>query len=71
MSPASINTSELIAKNINPLLSSTRDVFEMMLDCTAVRRGLSLKTKNSPDKEFSAVIGITGNASGTIVLIAR
>tara|TARA_R100000789_G_scaffold100445_1_gene110699 strand:- start:40708 stop:40860 length:153 start_codon:yes stop_codon:yes gene_type:complete len=32
---------------------------------------MSPASVNSPDKEFSAVIGITGNASGTIVLIAR
>ncbi|HCS55882.1 chemotaxis protein CheX [Rubinisphaera sp.] len=71
MSTATKHTSELTAKIINPLLSSTRDVFEMMLDCTPVRSGLSLKTKNSPENELSAVIGITGNASGTIVLSVK
>ncbi|TWT64318.1 chemotaxis protein CheX [Rubinisphaera italica] len=71
MSTAIKQTSELTAKIINPLLASTKDVFEMMLDCTPTRSGLSLKTKNSPEYELSAVIGITGNALGTIVLSVK
>ncbi|HCS50917.1 chemotaxis protein CheX [Rubinisphaera sp.] len=71
MTTAIKRTSEITAKIVNPLLSSTKDVFETMLGCTPVRSGLSLKTRNNPEHELSAVIGITGNAVGTIVLSVK
>ncbi|HBN78853.1 MAG TPA: chemotaxis protein CheX [Planctomycetaceae bacterium] len=71
MSTAIKKTSELTAQIINPLVTSTKDTFEMMLECTPKRGGLSLKTKHVPEYELSAVIGITGNAVGTIVLSVK
>jgi len=53
---------------VNPVISSTRNVFEMMLGCTPRRTGLMLKGENAPKHELSAVIGITGKAAGTIIV---
>ena len=71
MSTATKQTSELTVRIVNPLLLSTKEVFETMLDCTPVRSGLSLKIRNSPEYELSAVIGITGIVVGTIVLSVK
>jgi len=61
-------SSALTATCINPVLTATRQVFETMLNCTPTRRGLALKESGVPGFELSAVVGITGKASGTIVL---
>ncbi|VAX35831.1 Chemotaxis protein CheX [hydrothermal vent metagenome] len=61
-------TSSLTAEYINPIIKATVDVFEMMLECTPRRTGLSLKSNTSPSYELSAVIGVSGKAAGTIVL---
>jgi chemotaxis protein CheX len=53
---------------MNPVISATRNVFEMMLGCSPKRKGLMLKEEGAPRHEISAVIGITGRASGTLVL---
>ncbi len=59
---------ELTAEYVNPLITATRDVFEMMLGCTPVRTGLRLKRSGEPSPEVNAVIGISGNAAGTVVV---
>ena len=61
-------TSSLTADYINPIISATTDVFEMMLGCTPKRTGLTLKADCCPLYELSAVIGVSGKAAGTIVL---
>lgn len=53
---------------INPVITSTRNVFDMMLGATAKRTGLKLKTENTPEYDVSAVIGMTGLVQGTMVL---
>jgi len=53
---------------INPVIQSTIDVFQMMLDCKARRTDLQLKTSTKPMHELSAIIGVSGKASGTYVL---
>ena len=53
---------------VNPVIAATRNVFEMMLECTPRRTGLWLKEAETPGHAVSAVIGITGEASGTIVV---
>lgn len=60
---SSINTADYV----NPVIRSTREVFEMMLGCTPTRTGLMLKGENSPRHEVSAVIGVTGKIVGTII----
>ncbi len=53
---------------INPVISSTKNVFEMMLEAKVARTGLQLKSDNTPAHEVSAVIGLAGMVQGTIVL---
>ena len=53
---------------VNPVIVATRNVFEMMLECTPRRTGLWLKEGEASDHAVSAVIGVTGEASGTIVV---
>ena len=53
---------------VNPVISATRNVFEIMLGCSPQRKGLMLKGEGTPRHEMSAVIGITGRTSGTLVL---
>jgi chemotaxis protein CheX len=60
--------SETTDEFVNPIISSTISVFEMMLECTPRRTGLSLKSDPIPQHELSAVIGISGKAAGTLVL---
>jgi chemotaxis protein CheX len=58
----------LLAEYVNPVIRSTKDVFEMMLGCTPKRTGLKMKDETCPPYAVSGVIGITGNAAGTIVV---
>lgn len=67
-SSPTLSKSELTAEFVNPIISSTISVFEMMLGCTPKRTGLSLKQDVIPQHELSAVIGISGKAAGTLVL---
>ncbi len=65
-------TSRLTAAIVNPLMGSTRDVFTMMLGCEPVRESLTLRNSKVPAYDLSAVIGITGGATGTVVFsVAR
>lgn len=68
MTTAAPPTSSKTAEYINPVISSTRNVFETMLDCTVTRTGLMLNETMVPRHELSAVIGVTGKAAGTIVV---
>jgi len=68
MSAAIATSSSLTAECVNPVISATRTVFETMLGCTPVRSALSLKETKASRYDISAVIGITGKASGTIVV---
>ncbi len=61
-------TSLATAEYVNPLISATKSVFEMMLNCTPVRTSLRLRTSEDTRFEVSAVIGISGRAVGTVVL---
>lgn len=58
----------LTAEYVNPLISSTREVFQIMLGCTPSRTGLHLKQPGETSPEVSAVIGISGGAAGTVVV---
>ena len=53
---------------INPFVTSAVKVFATMLDCHLERGQLYLKGNSQPDFEISGVIGLSGNASGTVVL---
>lgn len=64
----SVRPAALTAEYINPVISATRSVFEMMLDCVPTRTGLRLKTQGEASQEVSAVIGVSGSAAGTIIV---
>lgn len=61
-------TSALTAEYVNPIITATRSVFEMMLGCVPTRTGLRLKEPGEQSHDVSAVIGISGRAQGTIVV---
>jgi len=56
------------AEYINPFISSLGNAFRTMLDCDVERGQLMLKDDCSPKHEVSGVIGLSGNAVGTVVL---
>lgn len=53
---------------INPFLTSAISAFETMLDCTLTRGTPYIKDGSQPEHEVSGVIGLSGNAKGTVVL---
>jgi chemotaxis protein CheX len=56
------------AEYINPFISSAVEVFSTMLDCEITRGKLSLSTGHQPTLDISGVVGLSGKASGTVVL---
>lgn len=61
-------TSVITAELVNPILVATRHVFETALGCSPVRTGLALHRDPGDQREISAVIGMSGQLAGTIVL---
>ncbi len=53
---------------INPFLQATVNVFDTMLNCRLQRGTPFLKGGPQPLYEVSGVIGLSGNAKGTVVL---
>lgn len=53
---------------INPFVLSTLDVFSTMLGCKLTRGELSLNNNFHPAYDISGIIGLTGRASGTVVV---
>ena len=53
---------------INHFISSTSNVFSTMLNCPVKRVSLELKELPHPTHEVSAVIGLSGRVSGSVVL---
>jgi chemotaxis protein CheX len=56
------------AEFINPFVCAAVDVFSTMLDCELVRGQLSLNANFQPKHEVTGVIGLSGKASGTVVV---
>jgi chemotaxis protein CheX len=56
------------ADYVNPVIQSAIDVFAKMLSCKAKRVDLKLKDSTTPMYELSAIIGVSGKATGTYVL---
>jgi chemotaxis protein CheX len=56
------------ADYINPFLSATVHVFSKMLSCPLERGEPYLKNRTQPTYEISGIIGLSGNALGTVVL---
>ncbi len=53
---------------INPFIESVVHVFKTALGCDIERKSLYLKDSAVPSHEVSAVIGLSGKASGVVVL---
>jgi chemotaxis protein CheX len=56
------------AEYINPFVSAAVEVFSTMLKCDLVRGPLSLNANFQPAHEVSGIIGLSGRASGTVVV---
>ena len=56
------------ADYINPFISSLINTFETMLGCTLTRGQLYLKTPDTKLHDVSGIIGLSGQAQGTVVL---
>ncbi len=56
------------AEYINPFITSLGTVFRTMLQCEVKRGQISLKNQSQPNYPISGVIGLSGNAVGTVVL---
>ena len=56
------------AEYINPFITSIISVFDTMLNCELTHGKLFLKTNHCPEHEISGIIGLSGKASGTVVL---
>jgi chemotaxis protein CheX len=53
---------------INPFITSLCNAFRTMLDCDVERGQISLKENATPKYPISGVVGLSGNAVGTVVL---
>ena len=56
------------ADYINPFISSLINTFETMLGCPLTRGQLYLKTPETHLHDVSGIIGLSGQAQGTVVL---
>jgi chemotaxis protein CheX len=56
------------AEYINPFVSAAVDVFSTMLQCQLVRGELSLNVNFQPAHDISGIIGLSGKASGTVIV---
>ena len=54
--------------HINPFIKSTLNVFDTMLSCKVERNGLSLVETPKAIHEISGIIGLSGKASGSVVI---
>ena len=56
------------AEFINPFVCAAVDVFSTMLDCDLTRGKLSINASFQPAHDISGIIGLSGKASGTVVV---
>lgn len=56
------------AEYINPFVSAAVDVFSTMLQCELTRGKLTIGNGSQPTMDISGVIGLSGRATGTVVL---
>ncbi len=65
---AMTDRAQTITQYINPIIHSTLNTFEVMLNSTAKRTGLGLSCGRMERPTLSAVISLSGVTKGTIVL---
>ncbi len=58
----------LKAQYINPFLDALVNAFDMMLGCKVQRGALTLSSKKMATHDYSGVIGLSGEAVGTVVV---
>jgi chemotaxis protein CheX len=68
MTTATSDRAQTITRYLNPIIQSTINTFEMMLNSSAKRTGIVLSSGRMEGPSLSAVISLTGKANGTIVL---
>ena len=56
------------AEYINPFISAAVDVFATMMQCDLTRGKLAIGNGAQPTMDISGIIGLSGRASGTVVL---
>ncbi len=56
------------AEYINPFIKSLVNTFDTMVGCQFTQEEIKLKEGSDPKYEISGVIGLSGNAEGTVVL---
>ena len=61
-------TASLTTQIVNPILESTFEAFELMMDVKCKKKGMSLVTEGTPFNPISSVIGLTGLVVGSICL---
>ncbi len=67
MSSAIREKAETTTTLVNPIISSVIRTFESMLNCSPKRISLEVKNGHSPKYPLSAIVGLTGKMSGTII----
>lgn len=68
MSTAVSENAGLTVECVGPIVAATALVFATMLGCTPTRTGLAVKWQTTPTYELSAIVNLSGQAAGTIVL---
>jgi chemotaxis protein CheX len=68
MSAATQNMASATVEIMNPIITATLQVFETMLGCAATRREIANGQDKIPWNQVTAVIGLSGRASGSICL---
>lgn len=66
--PATFRNEFMKAEHINPFLTSAVEVFSTMLNCDLKRGTPALNAAFQPAHDVSGVIGLSGKASGTVVV---
>ena len=56
------------AEHVNPFIESTVSVFRTMLGCDVSRKGLEVHDTFAPEYDVTGIIGLSGKASGDIVI---
>ncbi len=58
----------LSVEYVNPFIESVNNVLETMLNCSTKRHGLVIKESKTPRYLLSALIDVTGQSDGLVVL---
>ncbi len=65
---ATASSASMTAAIVNPIIAATKDTFSMMFDSQVQRKQLALKTTDIHFHDLNAVIGLSGDASGSICI---